>query len=245
MAASSIRRKVFFLAAGFETTAPGSGLLIRYALAAGLDNVFLLSAHRLIPPAMRALMAAGTSWISGFICPGHVAAVTGLTPYQSISGDYQIPCVIAGFEPHDILEAVLMIVRQLRAGGFAAENQYKRAVRPEGNKKALALLNEYFAIEQSHWRGLGDIPASGLVLREEFAGFDAARHIHIETAPDDPDDACACGQVLRGIMAPPDCPCFASACTPDTPMGPCMVSSEGACWISYRYRDHNRGGLAR
>lgn len=245
IAAANPDRKVIFLAVGFETTAPGTGLLVDDLLSRGLDNVYILVAHKLIPPAMRALLEAGDQRISGFLCPGHVSTIIGLAPYKELSVQFGIPCVIAGFEPPDILLSILRILRQIREGRGEAEIQYSRAVRPEGNPAALRLIFRVFEPVASVWRGLGAIPASGLALRGEFMRFDAERcleralegSLKAEVTPSSARERCLCGEVLRGIISPLECPQFALSCTPDSPMGPCMVSSEGACSTYYAFGD--------
>ncbi len=233
MARTEPGRRVVFLAVGFETTAPGTALLLAEAKRSGLENLYVFSAHKLIPPAMRALLDAGDQRISGFLCPGHVSAVIGLAPYEPISGEYRTPCVVSGFEPGDILQSLFMLVRQLRAGRAEVENQYTRAVRPEGNPRARALLAEVFIETDSDWRGLGRLRASGLALRGGYRRFDAAVEMPVEVPPPRTAGDRRCGEVLRGLLVPGECPLFAADCTPDTPRGPCMVSREGACGIYY------------
>lgn len=237
LAAANPGRKVIFLAVGFETTAPGTALLLRELQARGLTNAFVLAAHKLIPPAMLALLAEGGQRIDGFLCPGHVSTVIGLEPYRRISAGFGVPCVVAGFEPEEILLSLLMLLRQLNAGRAEVENQYARAVRPEGNPRARALVDEFFLTADSVWRGFGTLPGSGLLLRERFASFDARRNLGTELPPARDDTGCACGAILRGAIHPPACPQYGRACTPATPRGPCMVSSEGACAIYYAAQD--------
>lgn len=232
LAEANPSRQVVFFAVGFETTAPGTALLLDAAVKRGLDNLRILPAHKLIPPAMRSLLAEGGQRIDGFLCPGHVSAVIGLQPYAGISDEFGVPCVVAGFEPGDILAAILMLLRQLREGRAEVQNQYTRAVRPEGNPRARELLAETFAVADASWRGLGTIPASGLTPRDAFQDF-VLGYLEPEAAPAAGRATCACGEILRGTMAPPQCPAFARSCTPASPLGPCMVSSEGACGIHF------------
>lgn len=242
IAAANPGKRVVFLAVGFETTVPGTGLLIEAAISRGLTNVYVLVAHRLIPPAMKALLEARDQRISGFLCPGHVSAIIGLAPYRQLNTEFNIPCVVAGFEPLDILRSILMLLRQLRQGRSEAEIQYSRAVHPEGNPRALRLISRIFEPADSFWRGLGVIPASGLALREGFRRFDVRHNLEVDIPPSMTSTGCMCGEVLRGVISPLGCPRFALSCTPDTPMGPCMVSSEGACSTYYTF---GSGGYPR
>ena len=237
LAAANPDRPGVFLAVGFETTAPGTGLLLREAITRKLDNVFILAAHKLIPPAMRVLLSAKEQVISGFLCPGHVSAVIGLAPYQDISGEFGVPCVVAGFAPEDILLSILMILRQLREGRASAEIQYTRVVKPEGNPAARWLLEEFFTPVDSAWRGLGVMPHSGLALAEAYKRFDAELNLPLDVPTVKPRTGCRCGEVLRGVLEPSGCPHYGRGCLPETPLGPCMVSSEGTCGTHYIYGD--------
>lgn len=228
-------RPVVLFGVGFETTAPAIALTVREARRRGLRNFLLLSAQRLIPPAIRALLSGGRARIDGFLLPGHVSVIIGQEPYRFIAEEFGLPGVITGFEPLDVLEGIRMLLRQRREGRAQIEIQYRRAVRPEGNPRAQRAMAEAFRVTEARWRGLGLIPASGLELDERWAEMEAARALGLplEDPPDPP--GCRCGEVLQGAIAPPECPLFARRCTPDSPLGPCMVSSEGACGAYYRY----------
>lgn len=230
-------KRVVFMAIGFETTAPGIALAVRQAEEERLRNFFIYPALKLIPPAMEALLSFDDVRIDGFICPGHVSTVIGTKPYEPIARKYGKPCVIAGFEPLDILQAVLMLLMQLRSRRAEVENQYRRVVRPDGNEIAKRLIEEVFEPCGVEWRGLGFIEGSGLKLRKRYEHMDARTHFEVTTPPPKVHPMCKCGQILRGAAIPTDCPLFARACTPEHPIGPCMVSSEGACAAYYRYRE--------
>jgi len=232
-------RQVVFFGIGFETTAPAVALAIVEAQKQELRNFSVLSAHKLIPPAMLALLDSQIR-VDGFICPGHVSAIIGSNAYRPVA-ERGKPCVVAGFEAADILRAVQMLLRQLAEGRAEVESEYTRAVRPEGNRRAQVLLARVFRISDARWRGLGEIPASGLAISEEFAEFDAGRRFQVELPPTREPAACRCGDVLRGLIDPPECPLFGETCTPATPVGACMVSSEGACQAHYRYGSVGQG----
>ena len=235
MARDNPRRPVVFLAVGFETTAPTIAAALLEAEALGLKNFYLISVHKLIPPAMRALLTAGEVRIDGFICPGHVSVVIGSQPYQFIPQQYGVPCVITGFEPLDVLQGIEMLLRQIADGRAEVEIQYRRGVRPEGNPLARELVSRVFETSDADWRGLGCIPGSGLKLRPEYRRFDAEEAFAISPPPTKEHKGCLCGDILRGVKTPPECPLFAKACTPERPVGPCMVSSEGTCAGWYQY----------
>jgi hydrogenase expression/formation protein HypD len=235
MARDNPRRPVVFLAVGFETTAPTIAAALLEAEALGLKNFYLISVHKLIPPAMRALLTAGEVRIDGFICPGHVSVVIGSQPYQFIPQQYGVPCVITGFEPLDVLQGIEMLLRQIADGRAEVEIQYRRGVRPEGNPLAWELVSRVFETSDADWRGLGCIPGSGLKLRPEYRRFDAEEAFAISPPPTKEHKGCLCGDILRGVKTPPECPLFAKACTPERPVGPCMVSSEGTCAGWYQY----------
>lgn len=234
LAAQEREREVVFAGIGFETTAPTVAAAVLEARARGLANFFVLSLHKTMPGALRALLDLGEVGIDGFILPGHVSVVTGTAIYEFLAGEYGVSGVIAGFEADDVLQALLMLTRQRQP---AIEIAYTRAVRPEGNPVARELMEAVFEPCDATWRGLGIIPGSGLRLREEFARYDASRRWQVETGEPTEPRGCACGDVLRGALDPADCPLFAGACTPESPVGPCMVSSEGSCAARYRYRD--------
>ncbi len=233
-AARSPERQVVFFGIGFETTAPAVALAILEAERRGLGNFSVLCAHKLIPPAMMALLDSEVK-VDGFICPGHVSVIIGSDAYGPVAARGK-PCVVTGFEPADVLGAVRMLVRQLTEGRSEVEVEYSRAVRPEGNRKAQELLERAFRVADARWRGLGTIPGSGYELAEELAEFDASRRFEVEPPESVEPAGCRCGEVLRGMIEPPGCPLFGKACTPKKPVGSCMVSSEGACQAWYRYR---------
>jgi len=228
-------KSVVFYAIGFETTAPVIACSILEAERLGLDNYFIISVHKLIPPAIRVLLDSDDVRIDGFLLPGHVSTIIGSRPYEFIADHYGVAGVITGFEPLDILQGIAMLLDQIADGEARIAIQYRRAVRPEGNVKALEYLHRLFEPCDAEWRGLGFIPESGLRLREEYAAFDAERRFEINGPPPREHPGCRCGDVLRGAATPPECPLFAKACTPEHAVGPCMVSSEGTCAAWYRY----------
>lgn len=234
-ARAEVNRKVVFLAVGFETTAPTVAATVREARVAGADNFFVLAAHKLIPPAMRALCESGDVALDGFLCPAHVSAIIGARAYDFIPRDYRLACAVAGFEPVDILQGIYLLLKQCADGERRVDNQYSRVVKREGNPRAQEVQAEVFEVCESRWRGLGDLPASGLALRGEFAAFDAARALEVEPEETLPDRGCICGAVLTGAKVPADCSLFGDACTPARPVGPCMVSSEGSCAAAFKY----------
>jgi hydrogenase expression/formation protein HypD len=229
-------REVVFLGIGFETTAPTVAWAVRAAAQEGRNNFSILCAVKTIPHAMQALLSGGEIDIQGFICPGHVSAITGTGIYRPLAGDFGVPCVVSGFEPTDMLCALAMIVTQLKEGVARVENQYARSVREEGNPRALEIMDEIFTETDSEWRGLGVIPGSGLSIREAYAGFDAARKFSPKPRPAGENPACICGAVMRGVKLPTDCALFGRACAPHNPVGACMVSAEGSCGIYYKYK---------
>ncbi len=235
LARSNPDKHVIFIAVGFETTAPLTAGLALLAEREGLKNISLLCAHKIIPPAMEALLAGGELNIDGFLCPGHVSTVIGSQAYEPIARRHGKPCVVAGFEPEDILRSINMLVQQIAAGRSKVEIEYTRCVKPEGNPKARRCADEVFEAADAPWRGLGVIPASGLRLRSRFFPLDAQARFGVKSADVKEPGGCSCGAVLRGALSPRECPLFAGACTPETPVGPCMVSSEGACAAFYRY----------
>jgi hydrogenase expression/formation protein HypD len=235
MAEAQPGAQVVFLGVGFETTAPTVAAAILEARKRGLRNFSVLVAHKTMPQAMRALVASGDVALDGFLCPGHVSTIIGSEPYRFLAEEFGKACVIAGFEPLDIVEAIWMLVKQVKQGRPRVEIQYRRAVRPEGNPKALETLHRVFEPCDAEWRGLGWIPGSGLRLREEFREFDAEHRFPLEVEPPRQQAGCRCGDVLKGTVEPEACPLFAKVCTPETPVGPCMVSSEGTCAAVFRY----------
>jgi len=220
---------------GFETTAPTVAAAMLEARRRGLANFSVASVHKVVPPALRALLAAREVRIDGFLMPGHVSAVIGSEPYEFIAREHGIPCVVGGFEPLDILQALDMLLAQISAGEARVEIAYRRVVRPQGNPAALAAMAEAFVPVDAEWRGLGVIPDSGLALRPALADMDAERRFAPVLPATRQHAGCRCGEVLRGVLTPPQCPLFARTCTPDNPVGPCMVSFEGTCsaWFQY------------
>ena len=228
-------RPVIFLGVGFETTTPMVGSTVLMAEAQGVENFSVFSTHKLTPPATHAILNAGEVALDGIIGPGHVTTIIGSDGWRFLPDDYSIPCAVAGFEPLDILRAILALVEMVEAGEPDVNNTYARSVRPEGNAAARQAVERVFEVADAEWRGFGIVPASGLRLREAYARFDAARAFPIEVAPSREPPGCRCGEILRGVMLPTECPLFGKACTPQNPIGPCMVSAEGACAAHYRY----------
>jgi hydrogenase expression/formation protein HypD len=235
IAQANPKKSVVFLGIGFETTAPTIAASILQAEERGLGNYYVLSLHKVCPPVIKALLDSGEVELQGLVCPGHVSAVIGSHPWDFIASEYNIPCVISGFEPLDILQCVEMLVEQVEAGQARVEIAYKRGVKPEGNQVALKLMEEVFEPSPARWRGMGEIAGSGLKLKEEYKRFDAEIAFDIQTAPAVEHKGCICGEVLRGVRTPADCKLFAKACTPENPVGPCMVSAEGSCSAYYLY----------
>ena len=228
--------KVVFPGVGFETTAPTIAASILTARQMGLDNFLVFSAHKLVPPALFALMESRDVRIDGFILPGHVSVIIGLGAYEPFFNKYRTPCVVSGFEPVDILQGIYMLVDQLEKDQPALENGYRRAVTSEGNRKAQQIMHDTFRRADAAWRGLGTIPGSGLRIREEYKMFDAEEMLNLEIPETEEPKDCACGEILRGVKIPPQCLLYGKVCTPMDPVGPCMVSSEGTCAAHYRYR---------
>ncbi|MCF8144348.1 MAG: hydrogenase formation protein HypD [Deltaproteobacteria bacterium] len=235
-------REVVFLGIGFETTAPTVAAAIKTAHEQGQKNFSVLSAHKLLPPAMDALLSAGNLAIDGFICPGHVTTIIGTASYEKVAERYHIPCVVTGFEPVDILEGILMLVKQVEEQRATVQIQYGRGASPEGNQAALHLMDEVFEPCDSPWRGLGNIPRSGLAIRKRYSLCDARSRFDIAVPPASEPAGCRCAEILRGAVRPTDCRLFRKACTPRTPIGPCMVSSEGTCAAYFKYHDDDEEG---
>ncbi len=243
-------RNVVFFGIGFETTTPPTAMAILAAQKAGLRNFFVFCNHVLTPAAIQNILESpdvrtlGTIRIDGFIGPAHVSTVIGTKPYEFFAEEFQKPVVVAGFEPLDVMQAILMLARQVNDGRCEVENQYIRAVTPDGNLKAQDLVGQIFELRDTfEWRGLGQVPYSALKLREAYAAFDAERVFAIDTVAAKDNPACECGAILRGVKRPSDCKLFGTLCTPETPMGSCMVSSEGSCaahWTYGRFRDTAR-----
>jgi len=231
-------RMVILLGVGFETTAPTVAAAVLQAAREGLANFRLLSLHKLTPPATTAILQAGEVALDGILAPGHVSAIIGAQAWEFVARDHGLPCTVTGFEPLDILAGIADLVEQHEAGRAEVHNAYGRGVRPAGNPVARGLLEEVFEPVPAEWRGLGTVPASGLALRERFRALDAApllaQHGLDRLEAREPA-SCRCGDVLRGALRPPECPLFGRVCTPERPVGPCMVSSEGTCAAYYRY----------
>ena len=235
IASENSEKEVVFLGVGFETTAPTVAAAIQTAKSGGTENFSVLSAHKLLPPAMDALLSSGNVMVDGFICPGHVTTIIGTSSYEKVVEQYHTPCVVTGFEPVDILQGILMLVEQVEAGRYRVEIQYARGVSPEGNPGALALMEEVFEPCDAPWRGLGNIPKSGLAIRSSFAAHDAENRFDLTVPAAKEPAGCLCATVLRGGATPPECKLFRNVCTPGTPVGPCMVSSEGTCAAYFKY----------
>lgn len=235
MAAHNPGKKVIFLAVGFETTAPTAAAAVLMAEKEQLKNFYVLSAHKRVPPALKALVEAGDSHVDGFLLPGHVSAIIGLQPYVFLSRDYRIPGVVAGFEPLDILQSVYMLMQQIHGHTAELENQYSRIVTEAGNPAAKNVLSEVYREGDAVWRGIGKIPDSGMVIREKYQAFDALLNIPIVVEESKEAPGCQCGNVLRGTLSPSACPLFGKACKPEHPVGSCMVSVEGTCAAWYKY----------
>jgi len=229
-------RQVVFLSVGFETTAPAEAAAVIEARDRGIDNFSILPGNKLTIPAVRALLDAEEVNIDGFILPGHVSAVTGVRPWHFIPDEYGLPCVVAGFGPHELIIGTLSLISMIREGVNDVKNEYKTAVKDMGNTTAIDLMYSVFEPEDTVWRGIGMIPESGLKLRSRFTQFDASKKFSV-TLPEPREHAgCRCGELLRGLITPPECPLFGKGCRPESPVGPCMVSTEGPCAAYYRYR---------
>lgn len=235
MAKRDPSKEVVHFSIGFETTAPMVAMEI---LKGPPSNFSIFSTHKLIPPAMEFLLRAGVN-LDGFICPGHVSTIIGVKPYRRLAQEYRKPMVVAGFEPLDVMLGIWSIVREVKKGGWKVENEYKRAVREEGNTIAIKTLSEVFERSDAWWRGIGKIEGSGLRLREGFREFDAVEKFNIEVPAEDyMPEGCSCGDVLKGTMRAEECPLFGRGCDPNHPIGPCMVSIEGTCAIAYKHSGH-------
>jgi hydrogenase expression/formation protein HypD len=238
IARANPNKKVVFFAIGFETTAPGNAMAVWQAQKQGITNFSVLVSHVLVPPAMAAILESPLNRVQGFLGPGHVCTVMGYQEYEPIAARYRVPIVITGFEPLDILEGVLMTVRQLEAGAADVENEYPRVVKREGNRVAQDLVNSVFEVCDRKWRGVGLIPKSGYKLRPEFREQDAELLFEVEKIDTEESSVCISGLVLRGVKKPHDCPAFGTICTPTRPLGATMVSAEGACAAYYAYGRH-------
>jgi len=231
-------RRVVFFAVGFETTAPANAMTVWQAKREGLRNFSLLVSHVLVPPAIRLLLGSRSNRVQGFIAPGHVCTVMGYTEYEELAAQFHVPFVVGGFEPLDLLEAILMLVKQLEEGRAEVENQYVRSVTRAGNKAARRRMFEVFEVADRKWRGIGEIPGSGYRLRPEYAAFDAEKVFGVESQEAAEPAECIAPLVLQGLAKPADCTAFGTRCTPEMPLGAPMVSSEGACAAYYLYRRH-------
>lgn len=235
-------REVIFFGVGFETTAPGNAMAVHQARRLGLTNFSMLVSHVLVPPALEALLGSPERKVQGLLAAGHVCTVMGYREYEPIAAKYQIPIVVTGFEPTDILQGIYGCVNQLENGQAEVQNQYSRSVRPEGNLAAQAIVNEVFEVTDRKWRGLGEIPGSGLQLNASHAEFDAELRFGLSDASIPEPEQCQSGLVLQGLKKPYECPAFGCECTPEHPLGATMVSSEGACAAYHRYRSPNLVG---
>ena len=239
-ARSNQDKQVIFFGAGFETTIPSIAYTVKKARQEGIKNYSIFSALWLIPPALEAIISSGEIHLDGFIYPGHVSAIIGTRPYRFVAEKYGLPGAVAGFEPVDILLALLSVVRQVKSGQPEVANEYKRVVSEEGNPQAQIVMKELLKEYDADWRGLGVIQRSGLKLKDEYAEFDALHRFNLKLEPLKKIKiahltACRCGDVLKGLIRPEQCPLFKKVCTPDSPQGPCMVSYEGACLIEFKY----------
>ncbi len=228
--------KVVFLGVGFETTAPAIAATVKVAREQGIGNFSVLCFHKLVPPALDALVGDPELKVQAFLLPGHVSAIIGVEPYRFLASKHGLPAVVAGFEPVDILQALYMFVTMRNEGKVEVVNAYTRVVSDEGNPKAVSIMNEVFSPCDALWRGIGLIPGSGLTIRDEYADYDAMRVFGMQLHDVPEIKGCRCGDVLKGKMPPEKCPLFGKACTPASPVGPCMVSTEGSCAAYYKYR---------
>ena len=229
-------KKVVFLAVGFETTAPPNALSVLQAHKLGLKNYSILSSHVLVPPAMHAILSSPENLIQGFLAAGHVCTVIGYNEYIPIAEQYKTPIVVTGFEPVDILKGILATVKQLENNTYTVENEYKRLVRKEGNVPAQNTVNEIFEVTDRAWRGIGEIPESGLKIREKYAQYDADKIFKLEDYKVEEPKICISGEIMQGLKRPSQCPAFGKECVPENPLGAPMVSNEGACNAYYRYK---------
>lgn len=237
-------KQVVFAGVGFETTSPTIIATVLEAKEKCIGNFSVYPAFKTVPHALKAILESGQTRIDGFLCPGHVSAIIGSKPYQFIPEKYQIPCVIAGFEPLDILESIVMLLEQIRdhkkdGSAFSVQTEYRRGVPDAGNPSALAMLDKVTEPCPAEWRAIGSIPETGLCFRQEYSAFDASKRFYIKVEPAIEPQGCICGQVMMGLHQPDECPMFGKKCTPESPVGPCMVSSEGACAAWHKYGTKN------
>ncbi|OGO24291.1 MAG: hydrogenase formation protein HypD [Chloroflexi bacterium RBG_16_50_9] len=230
-------KSIVFIGIGFETTAPTIAASVLQAEKEKINNYYVLPLHKLCPPIMKTILDLGEVRLNGIICPGHVSSIIGSHPYQFIPDDYGIACVISGFEPVDILLTIDMLLNQIKNEAPAVEIAYRRGVRPEGNKQAISLMESVFDVGEADWRGIGVVPSSGLQFKVQYERFDAGKIFHIKPGPTRENKGCICGSILRGVSTPLNCPLFRNSCTPEQPLGPCMVSGEGTCATYYQYGD--------
>ena len=228
-------KRVVFFATGFETTSPLIAGTVYAAARTGVKNFTILSSHKTVPLALKALLDSSDVRVDGFILPGHVSTIIGLAPYGFVATDYRKPAVVTGFDAEEIVAGIHMIVRQIAWNEAKVENAYPAVVKAEGNPRAVAVLNEVFEPADAYWRGIGVLPGTGLKLRVKYREFDAEARFHPETTGIAEPELCSCGDILRGVKVPTECPLFGTGCTPDDPVGPCMVSAEGSCAAYYKY----------
>jgi hydrogenase expression/formation protein HypD len=238
IAQSNPGRQVVFFAVGFETTAPANAMAVYQARRTGVENFSILVSHVLVPPAMEAILSSPQSRVQGFLAAGHVCTVEGFAEYEPLAAKYHVPIVVTGFEPIDILQGVYLCVKQLEEGRAEVENQYARAVRREGNLQARNMVREVFEVGPRKWRGIGEIPMSGLALRAQWRQYDAEHRFILQTGAVEEPAECISGLILQGLQKPGHCPAFGKRCTPESPLGATMVSNEGACAAYYRYKRH-------
>lgn len=228
-------KEVVFFAVGFETTAPANALSLVHAKREGVKNYSILTSHVLVPPAMKAVINDPLSKIDGFLAAGHVCTIMGNSQYYPLASQYKVPIVVTGFEPIDVIQGILMVVKQLEAGTYTVENQYSRIVREEGNKDAQMIIDQVFEVSDQVWRGIGEIPASGYKVKDDFEAFDAVKKFAISIDAPEEKTECISGEIMKGLKKPNQCPHFGKKCTPENPLGAPMVSSEGACAAYYHF----------
>ncbi len=244
LAQENPNKEVVFFAVGFETTAPANALSVLHAQRVGLKNYSILTSHVLVPPAIEALISDETNVVQGFLAAGHVCTIMGMDEYYPIAEKYKIPLVVTGFEPVDLAQGILMLVKQLERGEHKVENQYSRVVRPEGNPQARQMIEQVFEVSDREWRGIGSIPLSGYEVSETFALYDANKKLEIPDDRAEESRECIAGEILRGIKKPSQCPQFGKKCTPLNPLGAPMVSSEGACAAYYHFSNLEEEAMA-
>ena len=240
IAANNKDKQVVFFATGFETTSPLVAATVYEAKRRGVEKFSLYSVHKLVPPALKALMSSGEVRVDGFILPGHVSTIIGSRPYGFLADEYKKPAVVTGFKAQDILEGILMLLEQILSGKPSVQIQYRSVVREEGNPKAVSMIQDVFDIEDAQWRGIGVLSESGLRLGTGFSKWDAIKRFGIERLQVEEPSACQCGDVLKGIKIPTECRLFGKTCTPERPVGSCMVSTEGSCAAYYKYMPQNK-----